>query len=328
MIAARRLNTARALWFELPDAYNQLRTGMLSERVAETVVAETRRLDAATRRRVDEQLMAAGINTMGFKAATACVRKYAYQADPEGYLQRGRTERRHRRVGVRPAPDTMAILTGYLSVEQAVACYAALRRYADTLVAAGDKRTRDQIMADTLVERLTGQATATDVNAELQIMMPLEALIDPHSNKPATIPGYGPLPVDLARNILERPLWPDRGRRPRAPQVRRLARPTDQTARPRLPRPPLRRTHPTYRPHHPPQRRRAHHPRKWARHLRTRQLCPRNARLAHQSDRRRTPRPTTHHPHHHTHRPLLPEPRPRPTMTLSQPAVLNGSGAG
>jgi hypothetical protein len=33
-------------------------------------------------------------------------------------------------------------------------------------------------------------------------MMPLEALIDPHSNKPATIPGYGPLPVDLARNIL------------------------------------------------------------------------------------------------------------------------------
>jgi hypothetical protein len=37
---------------------------------------------------------------------------------------------------------------------------------------------------------------------ELQIMMPLEALIDPHSNKPATIPGYGPLPHDMARNIL------------------------------------------------------------------------------------------------------------------------------
>jgi hypothetical protein len=112
---------------------------MLSERVAETVVAETRHLDAATRSQVDAQLADAGISSMGFKAATACVRKYAYQADPEGYLQRGRTERRHRRVGVRPAPDTMAILTGYLPVEQAVACYAALRRYADTLVAAGKK---------------------------------------------------------------------------------------------------------------------------------------------------------------------------------------------
>jgi hypothetical protein len=157
VIAARRLNTARAMWFELRNTYNQLRTGMLSERVAETVVAETRHLDAVTRSQVDAQLAQAGIRSMGFKAATACVRKYAYQADPEGYLQRGRTERRHRRVGVRPAPDTMAILTGYLPVEQAVACYAALRRYADTLVAAGDKRTRDQIMADTLVERLTGQ---------------------------------------------------------------------------------------------------------------------------------------------------------------------------
>ena len=96
----------------------------------------------------------------------------------------------------------MAILTGYLPVEQGVACYTALRRHADTPVASGDERTRDQIMADTLVERITGQATAADVNVELQIMMPLEALIDPHRNTAATIPGYGPLPGDLARNIL------------------------------------------------------------------------------------------------------------------------------
>jgi hypothetical protein len=57
-------------------------------------------------------------------------------------------------------------------------------------------------MADTLVERLTGQPSAGDVNVELQIMMPLEALLDPHSVKPATIPGYGPLPADLARDIM------------------------------------------------------------------------------------------------------------------------------
>jgi Domain of unknown function (DUF222) len=202
MAAARRLNTARALWFELPDTYNQLRTGMLSERVAETVVAETRHLDATTRSQVDAQLAHAGINTMGFKAATACARKHAYQADPEGYLQRGRTERRHRRVGVRPAPDTMAILTGYLPVEQGVACYAALRHHADAIVATGDDRTRDQIMADTLVERLTGQATAGDLNIELQLMMPLDALIKPDEPNAAVIPGYGPLPRELAWEIL------------------------------------------------------------------------------------------------------------------------------
>ena len=114
----------------------------------------------------------------------------------------GRTERTHRRVSIRPAPDTMAILTGYLPVEQGIACYAALRQHADSAVAGGDGRTRDQIMADTMVERITGQTRAPDINIELQVMMPLEALLDPQSNKPATIPEYGPLPADLARNIM------------------------------------------------------------------------------------------------------------------------------
>ena len=44
-IAARRLNTARVLWFELPHIYSQLVAGELHERVAETVVSETRHLD-------------------------------------------------------------------------------------------------------------------------------------------------------------------------------------------------------------------------------------------------------------------------------------------
>ena len=149
VIAARRLNTARALWFELPDTYTQLIAGELSERAAETVVAETRHLDPELRRQVDEQLNAAGIARMGFKAATASIRKTAYQADPHRYLERGRTERQHRRIGVRPAPDTMAVLTGYLLVEQGIACYTALRQHADAAVATGDDRTRDQIMADT-----------------------------------------------------------------------------------------------------------------------------------------------------------------------------------
>jgi hypothetical protein len=32
-------------------------------------------------------------------------------------------------------------------------------------------------------------------------MMPLQALLDPYSDKPATIPEYGPLPTDIARDI-------------------------------------------------------------------------------------------------------------------------------
>src|SRR5215203_6859979 len=112
-------------------------------------------------------------------------------------------------VGLRPAPDTMAVLTGYLPVEQGVACLAALRRHTDTVKADGDPRSRDPIMADTLVERLTGQAAAADVNIELHLLMPLTSLLDPHDATPAEIAGYGPIPAGTAHDLLRS----SRGRR-------------------------------------------------------------------------------------------------------------------
>jgi len=199
---SRRLGVARALWFDLPQTYAQLTAGALAERVAEQVVTETRHLDPVQRQAVDAAVHAAKIETMGVRAAASCVRTHAYQADPSGYVQRGRTERTHRRVTLRPAPDTMALLTGYLPVEQGVACWAALHTEADALKTGGDERSRSQIMADLLVERLTGQARAADVNVELQLTMPLESLLDPTVTKAAQLLGFGPLPAALARELL------------------------------------------------------------------------------------------------------------------------------
>ena len=96
----------------------------------------------------------------------------------------------------------MSVLSGYLPAEQGVACLKSLRQQTDAVKAAGDPRCRDQIMADTLVERLTGQADAADVNAELQIVMPMEALLDANNHTAAELNGYGPLPTDLAREVL------------------------------------------------------------------------------------------------------------------------------
>ena len=124
---------ARALVFDLPQTYAAVLAGEVREPVAEAVVTETRHLDARTRRQVDAELAAAGITGMGYRQAVACARRHAYEADRAGYVARGRTERKHRRVGIRPAPDTMAILSGYLPVEQAAACYAGLRRHAARL---------------------------------------------------------------------------------------------------------------------------------------------------------------------------------------------------
>jgi hypothetical protein len=54
----------------------------------------------------------------------------------------------------------------------------------------------------TLVERITGQAHAREVNAEVQIVIPLDTLLDVNDPSPAELVGYGPLPADLARDLL------------------------------------------------------------------------------------------------------------------------------
>ena len=97
----------------------------------------------------------------------------------------------------------MSGLSGYLPVEQGVACLAALRRHTDGVVAGGDDRTRDQNMADTLVERLTGQAIATDVAVEVQIILPADLVTDPDSRRTATVAGAGPLPGPLAHEVID-----------------------------------------------------------------------------------------------------------------------------
>ncbi len=199
---SRRLGVARALTFDLPGIHELLAAGRISEATAETVVSETRHLDGEHRRLVDQQLCTEGIESLSTRRAAALVKRLAYEADRAGYVARGRKARSDRRVGLRPAPDTMSVLTGLLPVEQGVACLAALRRHTDTVVAARDARTRDQIMADTLVERLTGQATATDVNVEVGIVLPVEALLDPGQGGAAEVTGHGPLPAEIVHDIL------------------------------------------------------------------------------------------------------------------------------
>ncbi|HWM74250.1 MAG TPA: DUF222 domain-containing protein [Nocardioides sp.] len=109
--------------------------------------------------------------------------------------------RSDRHVGLRPAPDTMSYLTSFLPVEQGVACHVALARHADSRRAQGDQRSRGQIMADILVERVTGQATSDGVDAEIQLVITDRALLG-DSHEPARVPGFGPIPAATARGIV------------------------------------------------------------------------------------------------------------------------------
>ncbi len=199
---SRRLGVARALATDLPATRAQLASGRISETVAEKVVTYTSHLDPELRRLVDKQLAEAGLETHGVRQAEATIKKHAYEADRAGFTARGRKARADRRVTLRPAPDTMTVLSGLLPLEQGVACLAALRAHTTSVLAAGDERTHDQIMADTLVERITGQARATDVNVEVGIVIPLDLLLDPDSPATGEVPGHGPLPGPIVRDLL------------------------------------------------------------------------------------------------------------------------------
>lgn len=197
---ARQVAAARTLVRELPRTHRLLATGRISEWTATLVVSGSKGLDLRAHARLDAELESALVG-LGARAVEAAVRRIAIRLDPASALRRSGLARRDRRVWTRPAPDTMAVLSGCVPVEQGIAAYAALDRQARSLRNAGDDRCLDQIRADLFVERLTGQVTADAVSFEVGVTMTADALLD-DDDEPADMDGHGPVPAMLARDLL------------------------------------------------------------------------------------------------------------------------------
>ncbi|MCX6396020.1 MAG: DUF222 domain-containing protein [Propionibacteriales bacterium] len=200
---ARSLGLAQALVSEMPHTLAALTAGEISEWRATLLVRETAVLRVEDRAQVDADL-AGRLGLMGDRQVAAQARAIGYRLDPASVLRRVRGATSDRRVSLRPAPDTMTYLTGFLPVAQGVACLVALTRHADTLRAGGDERSKGQIMADTLVARVTGQQTATGTPVEVQLVMADTTLLgNDHApdDTPAHLVGYGPVPAAVAREI-------------------------------------------------------------------------------------------------------------------------------
>ncbi|MEY9774439.1 hypothetical protein ABH915_000047 [Arthrobacter sp. MW3 TE3886] len=115
-------------------------------------------------------------------------------------IQRAAHAASERHVSLRPAPDTMCHLTALLPVTAGVTVHKALSGHADTLRAAGDSRTRGQLMADALVERTTGTPGGIS-GVEIQLVMTDRTLFQGDS-EPARLPGYGTVPAGWARTLI------------------------------------------------------------------------------------------------------------------------------
>lgn len=196
----RLLGLAKALVNEMPHTLRALAAGEINEWRATILVRETATLSPEHRAQVDAEL-SRRLGSLGDRGIEREARTAAYRLDPRSALRRTRGARADRRVTVRPAPDTMSYLTGFLPAEQGIAVHVSLTKHADALRAAGDQRSRGQIMADTLVERVTGQTEAPATPAEIQLVMTDRSLLGQDST-PARLAGYGPLPASVARAII------------------------------------------------------------------------------------------------------------------------------
>ncbi|WP_461169202.1 HNH endonuclease [Arthrobacter sp. Z1-15] len=199
----RMLGLARILTAEMPHTLHALTIGVISEWRATILVRETACLSLADRQRVDE-LMAGNpgeVEQLGDRQLIAKIKTLSYSMDPHAVVKRAAHAVSERFVSCRPAPDTMTWVTALLPVAQGVGVYAALTREADRLRATGDPRSKGQIMADTFVERTTGQARAEDVRVEVQLIMTDRALLS-GSAEPAVLPGYGVVPAQFARDLV------------------------------------------------------------------------------------------------------------------------------
>lgn len=200
---SRLLGLARALVTEMPRTLAALHAGDLNEWRATLLVRETACLSAADRCAVDERL-AADTGTFagaGDRTIVAAARAAAYRLDPASVLNRARNAVSERHVSLRPAPDTMTYLTALLPVTAGVAVHAALSRRAETLAGTGDGRSRGQIMADDLVERITGTPGGI-TGIEIQLVMTDRTLLQGDS-EPARLPGYGIVPAAWARGAVQ-----------------------------------------------------------------------------------------------------------------------------
>lgn len=196
----RHLGFARALVNEMPHTLAALEMGALSEWRATIAVRESACLDVEDRRRLDAELCSdvTRLDGMGDAAIAAAAKAIAYRLDPHAVVDRAARAQEDRTVTIRPAPDTMTYLTALLPVAQGVSIYAALKREADVCC---DGRSRGQVMADTLVERVTGRPADQPVPVSVNVVISDQALVGVEDAS-AVIAGYGSVPSALARNLI------------------------------------------------------------------------------------------------------------------------------
>ncbi|BBX91972.1 DUF222 domain-containing protein [Mycolicibacterium boenickei] len=207
---SRHLGFAKALVYEMPHTLAALESGVLSEWRATLIVRESACLTVEDRRALDAEMCGdvTKLDGLGNARIEAEAKKIAYRLDPQAFVDRMAKAAEDRNVWVRPAPDCMARVTVLLPMQKGVGVYAALKRSADTTF---DGRTRGQVMADTVYERVTGRPADVPEPVAVGLVLSDQTLFGDDEN-PAVVEGYGPVPASVARSLVSDAVADERSR--------------------------------------------------------------------------------------------------------------------
>lgn len=200
----RLLAMARMLVADMPCTLAALESGVLSEHRAELITKEAACLSALDRQLLDVELSAdpASLTGLGNAEVAAEAARIAYELDQQSVVDKMTRARASRHVRFRVARDGMMSMTVLLPAAQGQLVRQTLSREAASVVAAGSSRSRAQVMADVVVERVTGRnPVESPVPVTVNLVLSDETLLT-GGEQPAQLDGYGPIPAVLARDLV------------------------------------------------------------------------------------------------------------------------------
>ncbi|MCX8555252.1 HNH endonuclease [Mycolicibacterium mucogenicum] len=200
----RLMAMARILVADMPCTLAGLESGVLSEHRAELITKEAACLSPLDRQLLDVELCGdpAPLVGLGNAEITAEAARIAYELDQQTVVEKMMRARAMRHVRFRVAGDGMMSMTVRLPAAQGQLVRQALAREAASVMAAGVGRSRGQVMADVVVERVTGRdPVKSPVPVAVNLVLSDETLLT-GGEAPAQLDGWGPLPAAVARDMV------------------------------------------------------------------------------------------------------------------------------
>jgi hypothetical protein len=199
-----QLAFTRQLVADHPRLLEACLRGDVSQSAARHIVRETEPLSSEQRQAIDAELTALACELTPGDTRNAAVRKVT-ATDPEAAEKRAALARARKSVRAVMHGDGTGTLSALLPAEQSLACWQALDHEARCRRADGDERPLNDLMGDLLVERVTGQTKAENLNLEIAVVISASSLFGV-DDQPAKLVGYrggdyGVLPAGLARQL-------------------------------------------------------------------------------------------------------------------------------